>query len=163
MANEIGFAVVWVKDETARVLKIEITEDGVKQYKYDLGVALATSEVNSTDTSNGHRLSWAWKFAENITSTSITVEKPSGLVLWGMTANQWTTTGAPYKGWATSVDMPIVELCSNTQQRLGIGLVQSRDTSVTFKPAYSAPMTIGYLTVQGIDKFYTATTHTWLE
>lgn len=152
---------------------------------------ISTSGVNSADTTNGHRLSWAYKFAtsttesitvtqasaqrlyinmvalqgatgvvdngysyvDNTTDTSITVEKPSGLILWGMTAPRWGTT-APYPEWTVSNDMPIIQLGTDTQQRLGIGLDQSSVESVTFKPGTTAPLTVGSLTVQGMDNFY---------
>jgi len=158
---------------------------------------ISTSDVNSTDTdTNGHRLSWAYKFAESTTesitvtqaseqrlyinmvalqgatgvtdngyfyaddaaSTRITVTKPEGLVLWGMTAPLWGSTA-----WTASNNMPIIQLGSGTQQRLGIGLDQSDETSVTIVPSSATPLTVGCLRVQGMDKFYTASTHTWLE
>jgi N-acetylneuraminic acid mutarotase len=153
---------------------------------------ISTSEVNSTDTTNGQRLSWAWKIAESTTESitvtqataqrlyinmvalpgatgvtdngysyadsnvaNITVTKPEGLVLWGMTAPTWTTT-APYNGWTISNDSPIIELPNTTPQRLGIGLDQSTDESVTITPEAAATMIIGCLTVQGLEKFYDA-------
>lgn len=155
---------------------------------------VSTSGINSTDTTgNGHRLSWAYKFAtsttesitvtqataqrlyinmvalqgatgvvdsgysylDNTTDTSITVAKPSGLILWGMTAPLWSQT-TPYAVWTASNEMPIIQLGESTQSRLGIGLDQSSDESVTIKPGdTTAPLTVGSLTVQGMDKFYT--------
>ena len=104
-----------------------------------------------------------YTYNDDSIASSITASKPEGLVLWGMTAPSWTNT-IPCKGWETTGDMQIVQLASaSTQPRLGVGLDQSSAESVTFKSYGSSQSIIGCLTVQGIDKFYTAATHTWLE
>lgn len=85
---------------------------------------------------------------------SLTISKPEGLVLWGMTAPVWSTT-TPYVGWKASNSMPIIQSDGYMQQRLGLGLDQSEDENVTFiSAADSTTMIVGCLTVQGMDKFY---------
>ena len=153
---------------------------------------VSTSGINSADTTNGQRLSWAWKFAESTTeaitvtqasaqrlyinmvalqgatgvtdngysyrddatSGSLTVSKPNGLVLWGMTAPLWTTT-VPYAGWKVSSNIPIVQLDFSTQQRLGLALDQTDEASVTFTgQSTETTMIVGSLSVHGMDRFY---------
>lgn len=92
-----------------------------------------------------------YSYVDDASATSITVNKPDGLVLWGLTnplgstGNQWTSTN----------DIPIVQLGTDTCARLAIGLDQTNETSVTFAPGSSGTtMIVGCLTVQGMEKFY---------
>lgn len=150
---------------------------------------ISTSNVNSMDTSNGHRLSWAYKTAESTsesitvtqassqrlyinmialkgatgvtdkgysyrddtTSGDLTVDKPSGLVLWGMTTPLWGTV-TPYLQWIASNNIPIIQLGTNTQSRLGLGIDQTKETRVKFLSGSDAStIIVGCLTVQGIE------------
>ena len=96
------------------------------------------------------------------TTGKITANKPAGLVLWGLSAATWGTT-APYKIWSSSSpEMPIVQLGPNSASRLGMALDQSTASTVTFSgsAAEHKGLTVGCLGIQGIDKFYTATSYT---
>ena len=92
-----------------------------------------------------------YSYVDDASASTITVNKPDGLVLWGLTnpvgstGNQWTSTN----------DIPIVQLGTDTCARLAIGLDQTNETSVTFAPGSSGTtMIVGCLTVQGMEKFY---------
>ena len=147
---------------------------------------ISTSGINSADTTNGQRLSWAYKVAEStiesitvtqasaqrlyinmialpkgvslvdngytykndIDSETITVSKPSGLVLWGMTAPLWDSS-VPYEIWEVSNGAYVVQLGSSTQSRLGIGYDSTEETSVTFTPNTKTTIIVGCLSVVG--------------
>lgn len=102
------------------------------------------------------------------TTNTITVSKPDGLVLWGMTTPTWNNS-APYDVWTTSYsEMPIVQIGTSSASRLGIGLDQSTEKDITFRCPAEEPkgIIVGCLAIQGIDKFYTATPCTrteWVE
>lgn len=86
----------------------------------------------------------------------ITVSRPSGLVLFGLTANIWSLN-SPFGVWTSSVeDMPIIQPGETKQGRLGIALDQTAESTVSFYPGFSggSPMIVGSLTVQGMTKFY---------
>ena len=86
----------------------------------------------------------------------ITVNRPSGLVLFGLTANIWSLN-SPFGVWTSSVeDMPIIQPGETKQGRVGIALDQTAESTVSFYPGFStgSPMIVGSLTVQGITKFY---------
>jgi hypothetical protein len=94
-----------------------------------------------------------YSYRNDTTNGSLTVDKPDGLVLWGMSSPMWNTT-SPYPIWTASNDMPIVQLGSSTQSRLGIGLDQSNDETVTFTAgASTTTIIVGALTVEGMDEF----------
>lgn len=149
---------------------------------------ISTSGVNSADTTNGQRLSWAYKVAENTTESitvtqasaqrlyinmialskgaslvdngytykdntdggKITVSKPSGLVLWGMTSPTWDTS-APFNIWNVSNGIYIVQLGTSAAGRLGIGYDSTEETIVTFTAGVTSGTTIivGCLSVIG--------------
>lgn len=92
-------------------------------------------------------------YRDDDTNNSMTVAKPDGLVLWGLTTPMWSTT-APYPIWTASNDAPIIQLGTATQSRLGIALDQTNEASITFQSGSTSSMIIGSLTVQGMDKFY---------
>lgn len=60
-----------------------------------------------------------------------TVTKPSGTVLWGMTAPLWDTSDT-HGLWTSSPELNIIQLGTSTQSRLGIALDSSDTTEVTF-------------------------------
>lgn len=145
---------------------------------------ISTSDVNSADTTNGQRLSWAYKVAESTTESitvtqasaqrlyinmialskgvslvdngytyknntdgrTITVSKPSGLVLWGMTSPSWATSNPI---WKASNGIYIVQLGSSTQSRLGIGYDSTEEMSITFTPNTNTTIIVGCLSVIG--------------
>ena len=152
---------------------------------------ISTSNVNSTDTTgNGQRLSFAYKYASNITESitvtqassqrlyitmvalqgatgfvdngysyvnaeagSITVQKPSGLVLFGCSAPLWSST-SPYPLWITSNDSVIIQLGTSTQSRLSVILDETDDTEVTITSGgTTSTLIVGSLTIKGIDSF----------
>lgn len=87
-------------------------------------------------------------------ATSISVNRPSGLVLFGLTADTWQST-KPYPVWTSSIkDMPIIQLGESMQSRLGVALDQTTESTVSFYSQVSTDMIVGSLTVQGITKFY---------
>ena len=87
-------------------------------------------------------------------ATSISVDRPSGLVLFGLTAVTWQTT-KPYSVWTSSIEnMPIIQLDESMASRLGVALDQTNEPTVSFYPPVSTDMIVGSLTVQGITKFY---------
>lgn len=98
-----------------------------------------------------------YTYRDNLEGGSLIVNKPTGLVLWSMSASMWNS-GSPYPLWGTSNNMPIIQLGNASQSRLGLGLDQSDDASVTFTASLATTtnttMTVGCLTVQGMDKFY---------
>lgn len=151
---------------------------------------VSTSGVNSNDTTNGQRLSFAYMFATSTTASitvtqasaqrlyinmvaltgatgiidngyhydnnengdthSITLEKPSGLVLWATTAPQASTPNV----WKVDNASPTIQLGTDTQARLVIVLDQSEAETVTFSQPTGSTIIAGSLTVEGIDKFY---------
>lgn len=133
---------------------------------------LQTSEVNSADTTNGQRLSFAYKYAEAQTeeltatqasaqllylnlvcihdykgahctgfeydntgvnsATTLTMSKPDGAVLWGLSAPVWETA-TPYTHWTASNDAEYLgESSPSYQPRLGTFEDLSTDSNVTF-------------------------------
>ncbi len=95
-----------------------------------------------------------YSYRNDTTSGSMTLSKPEGLVLWGMTSPLWTTI-APYRLWEISNNSPVIQLGSETQPRLGVALDQSDDAIVTMEAGSTATtMIVGSLTVEGIPKFY---------
>lgn len=92
---------------------------------------------------------------ENSSTTSITVERPSGLVLWACSAPSWATS-SPYPLWTVSNNSPVLQLGLNTASRLGTVLDQTNDETVTFHAEMGgSTMIVGSLTISGMDKFYT--------
>lgn len=89
---------------------------------------------------------------ENTATTSITVTKPDGLVLWACSAPLWTTS-SPYPIWTVSNDSTVLSLGTSTQSRLAVVLDESSDASVTFTPAAETTMIIGSLTITGMNGF----------
>lgn len=84
---------------------------------------------------------------------NITVEKPSGLVLFGCSAPLWSST-SPYEVWTTSNDSPVIQLGNTVQSRLGVILDQSEDTEVTISNNVETTLIVGSLTIQGMVGFY---------
>ena len=85
--------------------------------------------------------------------TSITVEKPNGLILWACSAPLWGPQ-PPYPQWQSSNDTFRIDLGNKTQSRLAIFLDQTNDTEVTFTPGTSSTtIVVGSLTIQGMEKF----------
>lgn len=96
-----------------------------------------------------------YSYRDDTTSGNMTVEKPDGLVLWGLSTPLWGTT-APYPLWTASNDSPIIQLSTDAQSRLGIAVDQTDEVSVTFQSGSNeSTMIVGSLTVHGMDKFYT--------
>lgn len=144
---------------------------------------ISTSGINSVDTTNGQRLSWAYKVAESTTESitvtqasaqrlyinmialskgaslvdngytyknntdggTITVSKPSGLVLWGMTSSLWTAGNL----WSASNGIYIVQLGADTASRLGIGFDSTDTATVTFDGTANIHIIVGCLSVIG--------------
>lgn len=79
---------------------------------------------------------------------TITVNKPSGLVLWGMTAPLWATSSS-YPIWEASNNIHIVQLGTSTQSRLGVGYDATEETSVTFTAGSGSTIIVGCLSVIG--------------
>ena len=84
--------------------------------------------------------------------TSITVEKPNGLILWACSAPLWGQS-SPYPQWESSNDTFRIDLGNQTQSRLAIFLDQTNDTEVTFTQGVGTTIIVGSLTIQGMAKF----------
>lgn len=90
--------------------------------------------------------------------TSVTAEKPDGLVLWGLSSNLWGTS-SPYKLWEVSnnEDIRLIQLGTTTASRLLTALDQSNDANVTFTYVASTGTTnisYGSCTITGIPGFW---------
>ena len=98
-------------------------------------------------------------FTTQATGTSITLPKPQGLVIWGVSSTYWGTQ-APYQVWSVSdkSDITAIELPTTTQPRCLTALDQSNDSTVTFRysPNMSgdAGLAAASLTITGIDNFW---------
>ena len=92
-----------------------------------------------------------YSYRDDATSGSLTVEKPSGLVLWGMTNH----LGIAGNKWSSSNGIPVIQIDASLTPRLGLGLDQTEETSVTLEFSNGAcPVIVGCLKVQGMSKFY---------
>ena len=92
-----------------------------------------------------------YSYRDDATSGSLTVEKPSGLVLWGMT----NPLGNAGNKWSSSNGIPVIQIDASLTPRLGLGLDQTEETSVTLEFSNGAcPVIVGCLTVEGMSKFY---------
>ena len=87
-------------------------------------------------------------------TTSFTITKPSGLVLWAASKPTWSTS-KPYGQWAISNNSSFTALDqATTQPRLALFYDQSNDSSVTFTTSSSTGVrTFGSLTIQGMTAF----------
>lgn len=95
-----------------------------------------------------------YSYRDDDTSGSMTVNKPLGCVLWGMTSPLWGTV-SPYTEWKASNGIIIEQLDNSYQQRLGVGLDHTGAETVTLTSGTSAStMIVGSLTIEGIDSFY---------
>lgn len=87
-------------------------------------------------------------------SNTFSVAKPSGLVLWGCSAQYWDTA-TTHTVWSISNDSMSTQLGTSTQSRLALFYDQSNDSEVTFTSGTvnNPYATYGSLTIQGMDKF----------
>lgn len=98
-------------------------------------------------------------FTTQATGTSITLPKPQGLVIWGVSATYWGTQ-TPYQLWDISdkSDVTAIQLPNTTQPRCLTALDQSNNASETFtySPDISgdAGLAVASLTITGIDNFW---------
>ena len=103
-----------------------------------------------------------YTYADSTSSSSITAEKPEGLVIWACSTPTWTTT-TPYPQWESSNDAFRIDLGTDTQSRLAVFLDQTEDTEVTFTPPVTNTITVGSLTIEGPEVFYTTEVKEWDE
>ena len=91
------------------------------------------------------------------TGASITLPKPQGLVIWGVSATYWSTQ-TPYKPWVISDtnNMATIQLPTSTQPRCLTALDQSNNASETFTGSADgdSAITAASLTITGIDNFW---------
>lgn len=98
-------------------------------------------------------------FTTQATGESITMSKPQGLVIWGVSSSLWGTQ-TPYKLWDISdkSDVAAIQLPNTTQPRCLTALDQSNNASETFtySPDTSgdAGLAAASLTITGIDNFW---------
>lgn len=86
-------------------------------------------------------------------TTSFTITRPSGLVLWAASKPTWSTS-TPYGQWKISNNSPLTALDqATTQPRLALFYDQSNDTEVTFTTPSTGLRTFGSLTIQGMTAF----------
>ena len=73
-------------------------------------------------------------FTTQATGSSITLPKPQGLVIWGVSSAYWGTH-TPYQLWDVSdkIDSAAIQLPNTTQPRCLTALDQSTDSTVTFR------------------------------
>lgn len=98
-------------------------------------------------------------FTTQATGSSITMNRPSGLVIWGVSSSLWSTA-TPYLPWEISDtnDIKAIQLPTSTQPRCLTALDQGNDSTVTFR--YSPDLTgdaglaAASLTITGIDNFW---------
>ena len=97
-------------------------------------------------------------FTPFITQTegrTITMTRPTGLIVWGVSAAIWSTS-PPYPSWIVSNDNDIVaiQLPNTTQPRCLTALDQSTDGTVSFTVVGdNVGLACGYVTVTGIPNF----------
>lgn len=88
-------------------------------------------------------------------TTSFTITRPSGLVLWAASKPTWTSS-APYTQWVISNNSPFTALDqATTQPRLALFYDQSDEAEVTFTTQSTGVRTFGSLTIQGMTEFVT--------
>ena len=98
-------------------------------------------------------------FTTQATGSSITLPKPQGLVIWGVSASIWGTS-SPFSLWDISdkSDVTAIQLPTTTQPRCLTALDQSNNASETFtySPDISgdAGLAAASLTITGIDNFW---------
>ena len=88
---------------------------------------------------------------------SLTINKPTGIVLWGMSSSLWNSPATTPKDiWKITNNSPIVQAGGKYRGRLGLALDQSEDEMVTIYGSENASksLIIGCLTVQGMDRLY---------
>ena len=88
-------------------------------------------------------------------TTSFTITKPSGLVLWAASKPTWDSS-KPYSQWQISNTSPFTALDqATTQPRLALFYDQNNDTEITFTTGSTGVRTFGSLTIQGMTEFAT--------
>lgn len=88
-------------------------------------------------------------------TTSFTITRPSGLVLWAASKPIWGTS-TPSGQWNISNNSPFTALDhATTQPRLALFYDQSNDTEVIFTTGTTGVRTFGSLTIQGMTEFAT--------
>lgn len=96
-------------------------------------------------------------FTTQATGSSITLPKPQGLVIWGVSATYWGSQ-TPYQSWSLSdkSDVTAIQLPNTTQPRCLTALDQSNNTSETFTIGWDGDgsITAASLTITGIDNFW---------
>ena len=98
-------------------------------------------------------------FTTQATGSSITLPKPSGLVIWGVSSAYWGTQ-SPYQLWGIpgKDNVTAIQLPNTTQPRCLTALDQSTNASETFiySPDTSgdAGLAAASLTISGIDNFW---------
>jgi hypothetical protein len=89
-----------------------------------------------------------YSYKNHTNGRTITVDKPNGLILWGLSSRLWGSI-APYDVWEASNNINIVQLGSHTQSRLGLGYDSTDETSVTFYSSANTSIIVGCLSVVG--------------
>lgn len=87
-----------------------------------------------------------YTYKNNTSGGKIAVNKPSGLVLWGMTTPNWLTSNPI---WEASNGIYVVQLGTSTSSRLGIGYDSTDESEVTFDSGNNTTMIVGCLSVVG--------------
>lgn len=88
-----------------------------------------------------------YSYVNNADGKSITVNKPSGLVLWGMSAPLWDTS-SPYNTWEASNGISIIQFGTSSANRLGLGYDRTNATEVTFEAGANSTLIVGCLSVE---------------
>ena len=98
-------------------------------------------------------------FTTQETGETITMNRPSGLVIWGVSASVWGTS-TPYRPWGISntTDIYAVELPISTQPRCLTALDQSEDSTISFTYSLGSTgngaLACASLTITGIPNFW---------
>lgn len=95
-------------------------------------------------------------FVTQTAGDTITMTRPTGLIIWGVSAAIWSTT-SPYPSWVVSNgnDIVAIQLPNTTQPRCLTALDQGTDGTVSFTAVVdnAAVLACGYVTVTGIPNF----------